>query len=104
MSYMSKGHLPDCEVPYNGGDCDCAWHWEEMAQVNKPKDETQAERKARLQKELADIEELEKAARYVRLETILKDVIKQVPVWEDQQKFRNMLTKHIQDTYDPDDE
>lgn len=99
---MSKGHLPDCEVPFNGGDCDCAWHWEEIAQVNK--NETTAARKARLQKELAEIEAEETRLRVNHMQALLSGLIKMLPLRSDQQTFRNMLTEHIKATYDGDDE
>jgi N-acetylmuramic acid 6-phosphate (MurNAc-6-P) etherase len=102
MSSRSKGHLPDCEVPYNGGDCDCAWHWEEMVQVNK--NETLAERKARLYEELTEIEAEEVRLRTNHMQALLSGLIKMLPDRTDQQTFRNMLTEHIKATYDGDDE
>ncbi len=66
--------------------------------------ETTAEKKARLQRELAEVEATETHEFQLKLRTILTTVIGLLPAREDQQAFRNLLTEHIKSTYDADDE
>lgn len=61
------------------------------------------ERIAKLQKELDALEGAEEEKRQADLRKRMDAAIKGL-VRSEQQDLRNMLTKHIQDTYDGDDE
>lgn len=101
---MDSGHRENCEVPYNGGDCECASYWKERALGKEPMPGSNAQRIAELTQELEQLkaEEAKKFENHLR--ALLSGLIKMIPHREDQQTFRNMLTQHIKDTYDSDDE